>query len=290
MLLFAAMWSTCDPAAALEVHLTNGKRIAGDVTLDAKTVRVRAGTTTYRIPRGAVRSVTLSAPERVEVEKRRATLGVSADARVALAQWLDRRFQHVDAAALYDEAIKLDADHALARRALGFRREDDNWVRTDEDLWRIRCEWLGPEGAEACWQLAKRQRERGEENKVEPLLRRALMANPRHAGALALMRPITDRYRSKNTYRLPVEGTWGIIRDFNDHHKKAAFMAYALDFMKVDDNLKATRGPRPTKVADYYTWDATIHAAADGVVYSVNDGYRDNPLGRWTDFNSANTV
>ena len=277
-------------ASALEVHLTNGKRIAGSVRLTPKTVTVRAGATVYNIPRGAVRAVTLSAAERFEFEKRRRALGVSADDHAALAKWLASKHQHAEAEEYYDAAIALDENHEEARRALGYERTDGKWTRTDEDHWRIRSTWLGFDGAEASFRLAKLYRERGDEKRVEPMLRRALIASPRHLGALRMMRPITDKYQSKNKFRLPVEGLWGIIHDYNDHHKKAAFMAYALDFMKVDERFRSTRVRPATKVEDYYTWGATIHAAADGVVYSLNDGFRDSPVGRWTDFHSANTV
>jgi hypothetical protein len=105
-----------------------------------------------------------------------------------------------------------------------------------------------------------------------------------------MMRPFTDRYVSKNTYRMPVDGTWAVINDHNRHHRSAAFMQYGLDFMKVDEKFSTVRVPQPRRVEDYYTWDATIHACADGEVYSVNDGFGDSPLGTSGDFWSANTV
>ena len=287
--LAAVAWTGLE-ARALEVHLNNGKRISGEVTLSAKTVTVRAGTTTYRVPRGSVRDVTLSAPERIEFEKRRAALGIAADDHVALARWLELKHQHLEAEKLYEAALTLDADHVTAREALGYHRENGKWTRTEGDRWRIRSTWLGAEGAEACFQLAKLARASDDEKQVEPLLRRALIALPHHRDALVMMRTLTDAYRSKNDYRLPVEGLWGVINDHNRHHRSAAFMQYGLDFMKLDEQFRATRTHPPAKVDDYYTWDAPIHAAADGVVYGVNDGFVDNPLGAWTDFYSANTV
>ena len=277
-------------AFALEVVLHNRKRFVGQVQLSPKTVSVRVGATTYKIPRGSVKAVRLFGREQLDYERQKALVGTSIEAHFALAKWLESKFQYAEAEQYYQLTLKLDGNHAGAREALGYERANGKWTRTEENRLRLRSRWLGPRGADACVELARLHRKSGNEKHVEPMLRQALIAWARHPDALKMMRPLTDKYVSRNRYRLPVEGLWAIIHDYNDHHKKAAFMAYALDFMKVDEDFRATRVARPTRLQDYYTWGATIHAAADGEVYSVNDGFLDNPLGRWTDFHSANTV
>ena len=276
--------------AALEVVLHNRKRFVGEVRLSRKTVFVHVGATTYKIPRGGVKAVRLFGAEQAEFVRRNALLGTSVEAHFMLGKWLEARFQYAAAEQYYKLTLTLDGEHEGAREALGYGRTDGKWTRTQEDVLRLHSRWLGPRGADACFELARLHRESGNEKRVEPMLRQALIAWPRHPDALKMMRPITDGYVSKNRYRLPVEGLWGVIHDYNDHHKKAAFMAYALDFMKVDEQFQVARVATPTGVQDYHTWGATIHAAADGEVYSVNDGFPDCPLGRWTDFRSANTV
>lgn len=290
LLAAAVLCVSASQVLALEVVLHNRRRFVGEVQLGPKTVSVRVQKTTYRIPRGSVKAIRLFGEEKFEYEKRAVRLGTSAEAHFRFAAWLESKFQYAEAARFHEATLKLDPAHLGARKALGYRRTNGTWTLSEEDRWEIRSRWLGEEAADACVELAKIHHEKGEEEKLEPVLRRALIAWPRHGEALRMMRPVTDRYVSKNRYRLPVSGTWAVIHDYNNHHKKAAFMAYALDFMKVDDDFRPTRVPKPTHVEDYYTWDAPIHAAADGEVYSVNDGFPDSPLGRWTDFRSANTV
>jgi len=277
-------------ASALEVVLHNRKRFVGEVSLSRKTVFVRVGATTYKIPRGGVKAVRLFGAEQVEYTRRKALLGTSVEAHFMLAKWLESKLQYAEAEQYYELTLKLDPEHEGAREALAYEHTDDGWTRTEEDVLRLRSRWLGPRGADACVELAMLHLKSGSEKRVEPMLRQALIAWPQHPGALEMMRPITDTYLSKNRYRLPVEGLWAVINDHNQHHRSAAFMQYGLDFMKVDEEFSMTRVPEPARVEDYYTWGATIHAAADGEVYSVNDGFPDNPLGAWTDFWSANTV
>lgn len=163
-------------------------------------------------------------------------------------------------------------------------------MRTEEMRLRMHSVWLGEEGAEASFQMAKIKAEAGDEKGVERMLRQALIAWPEHKGALTMMRPITDRYVSKNRYRLPVDGLWGVISDYDDHHKRVAYMAYALDMVKLDEKFRGSGVERPQRVEDIYTWGAPVYAAADGEVYSVKEGYPDYPLGEFGEFWNANMV
>jgi tetratricopeptide (TPR) repeat protein len=288
--VIAALALSAGNLLALEVLLYNGQRYVGEVRLNPDTVFVKVEKTTYKVPRGSVKAIRLLGAEQIEYERRKAQLAQTAEAHFAFARWLESKFQYAEAESGYQSTIQLDPEHKEAHEALGYRRENGKWVLSEEDHWRTRSQWLGEEAADASVELAKAYRKAGDEKRVEVVLRRALIAWPQHRGALEMMRPFTDKYVSKNIYRLPVEGTWAVINDHNQHHRSAAFMQYGLDFMKVDEKLRVTRVEQPKRVEHYYTWDATIHAAADGEVYSVTDGTPDSPLGESGEFWSANTV
>jgi len=275
---------------ALEVLCYNGQRWVGDVRLGQDTVFVKVDKTTYEVPRGSVKAIRLFGPEQLDYARRKEHLADTAEAQFDFARWLNSKFQYAEAETHYQETIRLAPEHKEAHEALGYKRENGKWTLSEEDHWRTRSLWLGEEAADACVELAKLYRKAGDERRVEVVLRRALIAWPRHAAALAMMRPFTDQYVSKNVYRLPVEGTWAVLQDFNHHHRAAAFMAYALDLVKVDDRLHATKVEPATHVEDYYTWDSPVLAAADGEVYAVTDGTPDSPLGTLGEFWSANTV
>jgi len=288
--ILAALAISAGHLSALEVLLYNGQRYAGEVRLNPDTVFVKVDKTTYKVPRGSVKAIKLFGAEQLEYERRKAQLVETAETHFAFARWLESKFQYAEAENYYQSTIQLDPEHKEAREALGYKREDGKWVLSEEDHWRTRSQWLGEEAADASVELAKVYRKAGDEKRVEVVLRRALIAWPGHRGALEMMRPFTDQYVSKNIYHLPVEGTWAVINDHNQHHRSAAFMQYGFDFMKADDHLRVTRVDEPRRVEDYYTWDATIHAAADGEVYAVTDGTPDSPLGTSGEFWSANTV
>ena len=277
-------------AWGVEVFLINGWRFSGDARLTPKTVYVRLGTATKEIPRGSVRAIELSPGEQIECAKMKAALGMAAEGYFKLGKWLEGKCQFPEAAKQFEKALLLDKDHAGARSALGYERNGDGWVKSEEKTLQLHSLWLGPEGARACFELAKKFRETGDEKGVEKMLRQALIALPTHPDALAMMMPITDKYVSKNKYRLPVDGLWAVMTDYNGHHKKTAFMAYALDMVKLDENFRASAVQNPQKVEDMYTWGQPIYAAADGTVSSIKDGSQDHPLGETGELWDSNMV
>ena len=278
-------------ASAVELVLLGGQHFKGDARATPDTVTVKASDgKTYTIPRGSVTEVRLEGFETAEYETRRAKMPETAPAHVALAHWLESKLQNEEAEKQYEAAIALDPGFKAARETLGYRFANGQWTRTDEDRWRMRASWFGAAGSDACVELAKIFRTANDDRRVELFLRRALIANCGQKEALTLIRPITDRYVSKNKYRLPFEGVCAVINDHNQHHRSAAFMQYGLDFQQVDDKLRATRTPDPKTVEDVYTWDCKILACADGEVYAVTDGFPDLPLGTSGDFWSANMV
>ena len=158
-------------ASALEVVLHNRKRFVGEVSLSRKTVFVRVGATTYKIPRGGVKAVRLFGAEQVEYTRRKALLGTSVEAHFMLAKWLESKLQYAEAEQYYELTLKLDPEHEGAREALAYEHTDDGWTRTEEDVLRLRSRWLGPRGADACVELAKLHLKSGSEKRVEPMLR-----------------------------------------------------------------------------------------------------------------------
>jgi tetratricopeptide (TPR) repeat protein len=153
--LALAVLATASPLFALEVLLLNRQRYVGDVRINPDTVFVKVDKTTYQIPRGSVREVRLYGAEVLDYERRKAQLDVSAESHYRFARWLDSMFQSAQAQTYYQKAIDLDPDHAGAREALGYKQADGRWTLSEEDRWRVRSGWLGPAGADACYELAK---------------------------------------------------------------------------------------------------------------------------------------
>ena len=211
---------------APEVVLTSGERFRGKVRLRRKTLEVYRVGSVVTIPPAVVKSVELTPTERAEYDRRRAALGVSANQYVTLAKWLAARCQHAEAAKLYESALRVNPDHPGARRALGYRGVRGEWVLNEVDRWKNRSDWLGPEGAEANFRLAELYVKRGKPKLAESRLRRALIADPTHVGALKLIYPITLKRPSKNRYRLPLEGLCRV--EPAPHHRR-----YALSLIHI---------------------------------------------------------
>ncbi len=284
------LWGACPDTSGVELVLLGGMHMKGEARATVDTVTLKSGGTTWTIPRGSVTEARLEGAEVTEYESRKAKAPGTAEGLVDLARWLDSKLQYPEAEKHYEAAVALDPNCKAAREALGYKLVNDIWSRTDEDRWRVRANWFGSEGCEACLALAKMYKAENDDRRVEIFLRRALIADPENKDALALMRPYTDQYVSKNKYRLPFEGMCAVINSHAEHHRSASFIQYGLDFQKVGNDGRPARANAPKGLDDFYTWDCKILAAADGEVYAVTDGFDDLPLGVSGDFWNANMV
>ena len=108
-------------ASALEVILYNRKRFVGSVRMSPKTVFVKVGRTTYKIPRGSVRAVRLHGEEVFECQKRKAVMPKTPKAHYELAKWLEERFQHEEAEKYYESTIRLASFQSALLRGYKIR-------------------------------------------------------------------------------------------------------------------------------------------------------------------------
>ena len=97
-----------------------------------------------------------------------------------------------------------------------------------------------------------------------------------------------DKRQVPYTFSLPVKGEWYVVRDTTGHHRIKHGAAYALDLV-INKSGKSYRGSG-RKLTDHYCWGKPIVAQADGVVMHVVDSFKDNPIGTFGGFHSANAV
>ncbi|NLX59791.1 MAG: HEAT repeat domain-containing protein [Phycisphaerae bacterium] len=129
--VIAATW--CVAARGDVFHLKGGTVIEGDVLQHkGDAIVVLVGNGEMSIPVSLI-DRRESAPSPTEQYKQRlASLEPTADAHAALGRWcLDRQFSD-QARTHFLQALRLDANHEAARRALGYVRYRDRWMTRDE--------------------------------------------------------------------------------------------------------------------------------------------------------------
>jgi hypothetical protein len=116
------------------VHLKNGGKVEGKVvSRDAKSLVVKTKVGSVTIDAIDVARVETKATPHDELDRRRKALAPrDADGRVALALWARENGLPKERAALLEEALAIDADHAAANEALGREKVDGKWVSTAE--------------------------------------------------------------------------------------------------------------------------------------------------------------
>ena len=280
----------CAASASAEVLvLRDGRRIAGKCHVSGKEVSVARAVTTSYVPRALIERVELLAEERDELDQlKRSSAMAGAAGHVGVAKWLDDHLQYEDATGAYRRAIEADADCAAARAALGYRRQGKEWVEDAAKQLARAMLGFGDASAAECVRLAKEYAGRNRPRQAETALRRALVANPEHREALALIQPYLAEYKPKNAYRPPLEGRTLAAEGMD--HKLVAYMYNAIDFVKVDDAGRLVAAGDGRKLDDYLTYGAPVYAAAGGEVIAVVDGNPDTPIGRMGDFLKANSV
>ncbi|MHA1719922.1 MAG: M23 family metallopeptidase [Promethearchaeota archaeon] len=85
-------------------------------------------------------------------------------------------------------------------------------------------------------------------------------------------------YKNKNSYIFPLKGTWMTVGTFNDifQHRQMHSQEFAMDFIKLDENLKFLENLKlKNEKMSYYK--SAIYSIADGKVVDCYDGVPENP-------------
>lgn len=151
--IFVTVACLATAAAGDVVHFKNGGSIEGQVvpTEDGVVVRLPAGE--VRISNAAIARIEKAPSVLDDYQKRLAALKADdADAQAALGAWARAHGLKGQAKGHFEKALALDADHAGAREALGYRKVGGRWLNQDEEM-RARGlvkhdgQWMTPEAA-----------------------------------------------------------------------------------------------------------------------------------------------
>ena len=267
-------------ASAETVVAIDGEVYHGDVSVTAHAVKCVSPEFNRTLSLGVVREILLTPGERIEFEKRRrAVRPLDAEGHFELGMWLKSKHQHLEAQEYFRKTVTIDPEHVNARRELGFVKPQNAWTYSPALYHRMMYDWVGTQTAAFHLKLAKELKAAGDEALMEKELRRVLAVDPVNIEAVDLIRPVVAKYKLKNRYRLPFEGTWQVISGPTGWgHRRYSFMMNAWDFRRVDEKGSLWAGP-PTKVENHLTWNQPVFAPADGVVYENRQEFPDNPLG-----------
>jgi hypothetical protein len=219
--LCAALLLAASSARGDEILLKNGRSLVGKVTEGGDTVTYERAGLRMEIRRDEVKEIKRTPTPREEYAKRREALEappagsgdggrVSAASR-ALAEdhhrlglWCEQKGLKDEARAEQEEAVRLDPDHAGARRSLGYMDVDGKWrleeeVMKERGLVKTASGWLAPEeagklaaaapSAKEQERLAKKQSEAAARKTLNRALRLVADADPqvRLKGEAALL-------------------------------------------------------------------------------------------------------
>lgn len=119
------------PCRADIIILRDGSRLEGEIIgeEDGKLkVRVRRAAV-VEVPAKDVKKIERKLTKWQELDQRRKKLGGKDTAgRMALAKWCKKNFLTKQARALYEEVIKIDPNHVVARAALGYVKHEGQWI------------------------------------------------------------------------------------------------------------------------------------------------------------------
>lgn len=120
-------------AAADDVTLKNGKVYTGQVTEEASRYTIVDRDRKYAVSKDAVARIVKKKSFMDEYEARLAKLPVDdAEAIFEFGQWLEKNEWPTRALRAFEEVLLLDPDHRAARRKLGYKLFEGEWVSPDE--------------------------------------------------------------------------------------------------------------------------------------------------------------
>lgn len=105
-------------ARADVVYFRSGGRLEGQVVDRGDQIEIRSGSSSMLVDKSKIERIEEAPTFEETLEKRRAELGEQdAEARVDLGRWCEEQDRPDEARQLYEEALIIDPDHALARIA-----------------------------------------------------------------------------------------------------------------------------------------------------------------------------
>lgn len=120
-------------AAADEVHLKDGSILSGKLALEGERYTVVDRDRKFVVPKADVAKVVRAKSLMEEYEERLAALAADdAEAIYELGRWLEQNDWESRARLVFEEVLEIDPDHKGARRALGHKLFEGEWVSPDE--------------------------------------------------------------------------------------------------------------------------------------------------------------
>jgi len=133
LLAISVLFLFAGSASADVLHLTDGKTLEGLVTDEGSRYTVVDRDAKYVVPKSRVESVESKKSFMDEYEERLAALPVDdPEAIFEFGRWLEDHEWPTRARRAYEEVLVLDPEHRGARRALGFKLFEGEWVGPDE--------------------------------------------------------------------------------------------------------------------------------------------------------------
>src|SRR5581483_1205326 len=132
------------------VHLTDGRKVQGRTSVEGDELVVEQKFGQVRFPRSLVLKIEKEDDVYAQLERKQRELGRgTAEERYALGVWCREKGLDAEARVAFLSVLKLDPDHAGARGALGFVKEDGRWIAEDDlmrsrGLVRVDGKWITP--------------------------------------------------------------------------------------------------------------------------------------------------
>ena len=185
-ILPAALLLVLPAARADEILLNNGRTLEGAVRVDGEMVVFERPGIRMEIRRDEVKEIRRSPTAQEQyAEKAKALEAAKPDAEAhhRLGLWAEGKGLKDEARRSQEKALALDADHAGARRALGYIKVDGKWrleeeVMKERGLVRAGGRWVTPEEAAriaaGVREVSPKEKARLEAKERDRLLRRSL--------------------------------------------------------------------------------------------------------------------
>ncbi|MFW6107111.1 MAG: hypothetical protein ACOC8A_00325 [bacterium] len=141
------------PALGDVVHLKTGTSLEGQVVETDEGVIVKLPAGEVRISKDAIERIEPKTSVLEEYQQRAKQVQADdADAHYRLGLWARQQGLKAEAEAHLKTAVAIDPDHAGARRALGYRKVDGQWMTEEEEmrargLVQFDGEWMPPQAA-----------------------------------------------------------------------------------------------------------------------------------------------
>jgi hypothetical protein len=150
-LALVALFVSAGAASADVVHLRDGRTLDGIVSTEGTTVVVHQRLGEVRVDRAQVQSIEATDDPADQLERLRKELaGGTADERYRYACFARENGFEDEARRAFLDVLRVDAEHAGARAALGYVLHEGRWLTVEDrnralGLVQVRGEWITPE-------------------------------------------------------------------------------------------------------------------------------------------------